>query len=123
MAAIFRGELTCYILDSENYVIGQIAEMVDDTEGLRLVGSSTTPLEALPLFQGAGAPDLVFVGMYMNGMHGLDFAQAVKTLTRIVFTTALPWKVKETFQDDPFEYLPKPFGDVAFLKCIQRVSS
>lgn len=121
MAVIPNRTLTCYILDDEEHMIKYLSELIDETDGLNLAGTSTRPLEALPFFANPEAPDIVFLGMYMNGMYGTDFALAVKNNTQVVFTTSMPWRVQKIFPVEPFEYLPKPIDNEAFNKCIQRI--
>ncbi|GAB2683604.1 hypothetical protein GCM10027037_00660 [Mucilaginibacter koreensis] len=113
--------LRCFILEDEKHQVDHLAGFIDQTIGLTFAGSSANALTALSDVTGPGGPDLVFLSTYVHGMNGIDFAQAVKGHTKIIFISSMPWRIQEIFPDEAFEYLPKPISYEAFLKCIGRI--
>jgi two-component system LytT family response regulator len=113
--------LTCYIIDDERHSIDIIKRYIEQTPGLELSGTSINPLEALEFFSESPAPELTFLDVDMPQLNGLDFAELVNPVTKIIFTTAFRDYAPEAFEKNAIDYLIKPINYPRFLKAVTKV--
>lgn len=115
-------QLGCYIIDDEQHSIDVISRYIKDTPGLVLIGTSTSPLEALNiLYELDEPPNVVFLDVDMAELSGISFASIVKNLFLIVFITGSNNFAAEAFEHDVVDYLLKPVSYQKFLKSIDRI--
>lgn len=112
---------TCYIVDDEMHAVEMLTTYITQTEGLELMGYSTSPLIALNAVTGNKPPDITFLDVEMPELSGLAFTELAKSHTRIVLTTAYQEFAVEAFEKEVFDYLLKPISYARFRKCIQRI--
>lgn len=113
--------INCIIVDDEQHAIDILVHYVNQTPLLRLVSSTTNPLEALQTIV-TQKVDLVFLDIQMPELSGIDFIKAVNGKVRVVLTTAYSEFALEGFDLDVVDYLLKPIRLPRFLSAVQKVA-
>lgn len=111
--------ISCLIVDDEQGALDILTTFVAKTPFLRLVASTTDPLEALAVLQREPV-DLVFLDIHMPQLSGLDFIKLVRGTTKVIFTTAYSEFAVEGFELEALDYLLKPIAFDRFLKAAQK---
>jgi DNA-binding LytR/AlgR family response regulator len=111
--------ITVYILDDEAHAVHILTEYVRLTPGLKLLGSSTDPLEALEAIK-AKRPLLTFLDINMPDVSGLDMTRLISGITGIVFTTSFREFGPEAFDHNVTDYLLKPISYERFFAGIEK---
>ncbi len=112
--------ISCFIVDDEYHAIEALADIIANTPGLELTGSTDNPLKALELINPTQAPDLTFVDIDMPQLSGIELAGLINMYTTVIFTTAYPDFSLDAYEKQGFDYLLKPIAYERFLKCIAR---
>jgi DNA-binding LytR/AlgR family response regulator len=112
--------INCLIVDDEQHAIDIIEHYVKQTPFLKLVGSTTNPIEALQLVESLDA-DLVFLDIQMPELSGLDFIKAINGKAKVILTTAYSEFALEGYELDVVDYLLKPVRLPRFLAAVQKV--
>lgn len=115
--------LNCYIIDDEYHSIEVLDKYVNQTPGLKLVGSSTNPLLALEEMCHVPTPDIILLDVDMPQLNGLDVADLIGSASNIIFTTSYREYAPEAFEKDAVDYLLKPIHYTRFLKAVTKVRS
>jgi len=113
--------INCIIVDDEQHAIDILTHYVNQTPQLHLAGSTTNPLEALPMIA-AQKVDLVFLDIQMPELSGIDFIKAVNGKVKVILTTAYSEFALEGFDLDVVDYLLKPIRLPRFLSAVQKAA-
>lgn len=125
-----NAQLGAYLIDDEMPAISRLQRLLAEFDGWRLVGSSTSPEQALQ--DCAESPvDVVFLDVEMPGLNGVELARRLSTLKPapvVVFVTAFEQYAVDAFELSAVDYLVKPVRkerlaqalDRARLACRQR---
>jgi DNA-binding LytR/AlgR family response regulator len=113
--------ITCAIIDDESLAIKLLADYVQKTPTLELVGKFNKPTQALPLLQREEI-DLLFLDIEMPELTGLEFIKLLKNKPFIILTTAYSQYAIDGFDLDVSDYLLKPITFERFLKAVNKVS-
>ncbi len=111
--------IQCLIIDDEQPAINIIAAYVEKVPYLKLVATTTDPLEGLSLINDNDI-DLIFLDIQMPGLTGLEFVKAINGKCKIIFTTAYSQYALDGFDLDIIDYLLKPVPFSRFLKAAQK---
>ena len=65
-------------------------------------------------------PELVFLDIRMNGMDGLEVAQALPKGCCLIFTTAYAQYALDGFDLDAVDFLHKPFAYERFVRAVDK---
>jgi len=68
-------------------------------------------------------PDLAFLDIQMPGLSGLEVAQGIEGLTRVVFVTAFDEYAVEAFEQAALDYLLKPVKAERLARSLARIKS
>ena len=68
-------------------------------------------------------PELAFLDIQMPGLSGLEVAQGIEGLTRVVFVTAYDAYAVEAFEHAALDYLLKPLKTERLARTIERVKA
>lgn len=115
--------ISCYIVDDELHAIQVLANYIELTPGLQLMGTSENPLEALQIFREKGYADITFIDIDMPQLSGMDLSELLHEKTSIVFATAYDKYALQAFEKNAFDYILKPISYERFLKCINKLNS
>ena len=111
--------ISCLIVDDEQSAVDILRVFVEKTPFLTLVGSTTSPIEALGILQRQPV-DLLFLDIHMPQLSGLDMITMVRGQTRVIFTTAYSEFAVTGFELEALDYLLKPIAFERFLKAAHK---
>ena len=114
--------LRCIAVDDEPAATRLLAAYIQKVPALTLVGTTTSPLEALQWVQ-EGRVDLVFLDIQMPELTGLQFLKVCGRQCRVVLTTAYPEYALEGYEHDVVDYLLKPVAFDRFLRAVQKAQA
>jgi DNA-binding LytR/AlgR family response regulator len=115
-------KLSCFILDDEDHAIEVLADYIEMTPDLKLIGSDNNPVLALSkIMKGEVKPDLLFLDIDMPNLSGIQFAQLVKGKTEVVFSTAFKEYAYQAFDINAIDFLLKPITYDRFLQMLDKV--
>lgn len=99
--------IAAYLLDDERPAIERLSRILEATSRVRIVGTSTDPIEALAELQRL-RPDVLFLDIRMPGLSGFEVLAELPQQPLVVFTTAYGEHALEAFKADSIDYLVKP---------------
>ena len=108
-------KIKCLAIDDEPYALIQIADYIQKTPFLELIGKCNNAFEAME-FMASNDIDLAFVDINMPEMNGLEFAKTLPAKTKIIFTTAYRQYAIDSFKVNAIDYLLKPIPYEEFLR-------
>lgn len=111
--------ITCFIVDDEQHAIDILTHYVNQTPHLKLIGSSTNPIEALQIVT-TQKVDLIFLDIQMPELTGIDFIKAIHGNSQVILTTAYSEFAIESYELDVVDYLLKPIRFPRFLNAVQK---
>ena len=112
--------IRCIVADDEPLAKMLLEKYIERTEGLDLVASFTSAIEANRAIA-AGSADVAFLDIQMPGLTGLDLArEAEKAVVRVVFTTAYRDYALDGFRVNALDYLLKPISYDEFRVAADR---
>ena len=111
--------IPCIIVDDEQHAIDILSHYVAQTPQLKLVGTTTNPMEGLQLIAGQKV-ELVFLDIHMPELSGMDFIKAINGKARVILTTAYSEFALESYELDVVDYLLKPIRLPRFLAAVQK---
>lgn len=112
-------KLNCIIVDDEPVARKGLAEYVQDTGFLELVGRCENAMKAATILNEQSV-DLIFLDIQMPKMSGIDFLKSLRQPPMVIFTTAYPEFALESYELDVIDYLVKPITFDRFLKASQK---
>ncbi|MFM1652891.1 response regulator [Brevibacillus sp. B_LB10_24] len=111
------------LIDDERLSLQFMEKMLQDVEGLQLMGKYQDPRQALddlPRFK----PDVVFLDVEMPEMDGIEAAEEILRRspdTDIVFVTAYEEYAVKAFELNALDYVLKPVQRERMLKTLMRI--
>jgi DNA-binding LytR/AlgR family response regulator len=87
---------------------------------LEICGEAINGREALRLVE-ALSPHIAFLDIKMPGLSGLDVAEKIAGVCRIVFITAFDQYAVEAFEREAVDYLVKPVAKERLLQTVSRL--
>ncbi|WP_432328134.1 LytR/AlgR family response regulator transcription factor [Mucilaginibacter sp. P25] len=111
------------IIDDEPPAITLLSAYIQRTKFLELHSTFTDPIDALPIYNSADAPQVTFLDIEMPGMNGLDFARLITLKTQIIITSSFRDYGPEAFELSAVDYLVKPFSYERFLDAIKKLQT
>lgn len=114
--------LNCFVIDDEKSAVDLLTNYIEKTPFLKLVGSSTNPVEAIQPLKKESL-DLVFLDIQMPNITGIEMMNIFQGKFNIVLTSAYGDYALEGFENNALDYLLKPFSFERFLKSAQKALS
>lgn len=113
--------LRAVIVDDEPLTRERVRSLVQETEGLELVGEGRHGLEGLDLIT-ALEPDVVFIDIEMPELDGFGVIAAldVEKTPAVVFITAYEHYALQAFDVGAADYLLKPVTRTRFVAAVER---
>lgn len=115
--------LNCVIIDDEQPAINILTAFVNELDDLKLIWTSTNPLENIDRFQKEKV-DLVFLDINMPKISGFDLINLIKkagNAPKFILTTAYSEYAVKGFEYEAIDYLLKPIAFERFLSAVQKV--
>lgn len=109
------------IADDEPHLARALqAELQRQWPELEIVHVARQGLEAAERIA-ALQPDLAFLDIQMPGLTGLEVAQGIEGVTRVVFVTAYDAYAVQAFEQEALDYVLKPIKPERLAATVQRV--
>lgn len=113
--------INCLVIDDEQAAIKILSSYILKVPYFKLVGSTTNPIEGLKMVA-ENEIDLIFLDIQMPNLTGLEFAEAIGSACKIIFTTAYSEYAMKGFDLHAIDYLLKPVSFPRFLNAAQKAS-
>jgi len=111
--------IRCLVVDDEPLALHIVEDYISKVPFLKLVKSTTNPIEALTWVQEGGV-DLVFLDVQMPELTGIQFLKIANGKAKVILTTAYPEYALEGYELDVVDYLLKPIAFDRFFKSVQK---
>ncbi len=112
--------LNCLIIDDEELARKLIALYVEKVEGLTLVATAKSAIEALSLFE-KDRIDLVFLDIQMPELSGVELAKLLPEHIQVIFTSGYSEDIIKGLHLTSVDYLLKPITFDRFYETVQKV--
>ncbi len=106
--------------DEEQLRIHLKSKLADLWPELIICGEAENGLEALELIETC-RPAIAFLDIKMPGLSGIEVAQKISAICRVVFITAFDQYAIEAFENEAVDYILKPVTEKRLLKTIKRL--
>lgn len=114
--------INCAIVDDDIEAVEALKKHVDQIPYLQLIGGFTSAVDAMKAVR-TNTIDLLFLGIRMQQLSGLELAKILPKKTRIVFVTAFTEYAIDGYKSGGFDYLLKPVSFQNFEACVERVKN
>jgi len=114
--------IKCLIVDDEPLALHVLEDYISKIPFLKLVKSTTNPIEALSLVQDKEA-ELVFLDVQMPELTGIQFLKIANGKAKVILTTAYSQYALEGYELDVIDYLLKPIAFDRFYKAVQKAQA
>jgi two-component system LytT family response regulator len=111
--------LRALVVDDEELARHLIREYLQGHADIEIVGECENGLDAVRQI-GALAPDLVFLGIQMPRLTGLEVLELTGRRAGVIFTTAYDEHAIKAFELHAVDYLLKPFSKARFDDALAR---
>ena len=111
-----------FLVDDEALALGHLAELLEQTGRVEIVGRATRAAEALTS-PAARAADVLFVDIQMPGMSGLELVERLPAGPAVVFTTGYERYAVQAFEVSAVDYLMKPIRRERLERALDRVEA
>ena len=112
---------TALIADDEPHLARALAQALQRLwPALQIVHTARHGLEAAERIA-ALQPDLAFLDIQMPGLTGLEVAQGIEGVTRLIFVTAHDEYAVQAFEQEAIDYVLKPVSDERLQRTVQRI--
>ncbi len=111
-------KLNCIIIDDEPLARKGIENYIHQVDGLNLVQSFSSPLEAESSL--THQVDLMFLDLRMPKISGISFLRSLPNPPVTIITTAFPNYALESYELNVMDYLVKPIPFERFLKAVNK---
>jgi DNA-binding LytR/AlgR family response regulator len=109
----------CLIVDDEPMARDIIRRYIDQIASLHVAGEFGNAIDAT-LFLQKNTVDMIFLDIRMPQLSGTDFVRSLRTIPKIIFTTAHKEYAHEGFELDVIDYLLKPIRFDRFLRAVNK---
>jgi two-component system LytT family response regulator len=114
--------VTCIIVDDEPLARDVVKRYIQIIPALKLIGEFGNAIEATMFLQEQSV-DMIFLDIKMPQLSGIEFVRSLRSMPRIIFTTAHKDYAHEGFELDVTDYLLKPIRFDRFLRAVNKALS
>lgn len=111
--------MNCIIIDDEPLAREAIEMLIDQTDGLDLISSFSSPGAAIKLIE-SHTIELIFLDIQMLGVNGIEFARTLPKDIFVIFTTAYSEFAIDSYEVDAIDYLVKPVELERFQRAVEK---
>ncbi len=108
------------IVDDEPLARQMIREYLGDFPDIKIVAECRNGRQAVRMINEEN-PDLVFLDIRMPGMDGFEVLEHLRSIPRVIFSTAYNDFALRAFEVNAVDYLLKPYDRNRFGKAVRRV--
>ncbi len=115
--------MNCIIIDDDKLSTKIIAEFVQKTDGLNLIGTYTSAVDGINYLNGKNSEpiDLLFLDIEMPEMTGIDLLKTLNVLPQVIIYSSQEKYALESYEYNVADYLLKPVTYPRFLKAVNKV--
>ncbi len=115
--------MNCIIIDDDKLSTKIIAEFVEKTEELNLIGTYESAVRGINYLNGKNSEqiDLLFLDIEMPEMNGIDLLKSLNVFPQVIIYSSQEKYALESYEYNVSDYLLKPVTFPRFLKAINKV--
>lgn len=113
-------KLRAYLVDDEPLALERLRRLLERTERVKVIGSTTEPEEAVVALT-ADPPDVCFVDIQMPRLNGFEVLARLPSQPMIIFTTAYDEYALKAFGVNTIDYLLKPVEPESLERALDKV--
>jgi two-component system, LytTR family, response regulator AlgR len=114
--------LNVYLVDDEGPAIKRLKRLLDEVDGCRVIGSSSSGASALSDCARL-QPEVIFLDVEMPGLDGVEVARRLGRMKQppaLIFVTAFERYAVDAFDLAAVDYLVKPVRRERLLQALER---
>ena len=115
-------KLRAYLVDDEPLALERLRRLLQKTERVDVIGSTTVPEEAVAALT-ADPPDVCFLDIQMPRLNGFDVLGKLPRQPIVIFTTAYDQYALQAFGVNSVDYLLKPLEPEAVERAIKKIET
>ena len=115
-------KLRAYLVDDEPLALARLRRLLERSEHVEVVGSTTAPEEAVAALT-AEPPDVCFLDIQMPRLSGFDVLAKLPQQPIVIFTTAYDQYALKAFAVNSVDYLLKPVDPASLERAFKKVES
>jgi two-component system, LytTR family, response regulator len=112
-------QVKCIIVDDEPMARDVIKRYIQNVPTLKLLAEFGNAIDATIYLQEQPV-DIIFLDIKMPQLSGTEFVRSLRTIPKIIFTTAHKEYAHEGFELDVTDYLLKPIRFDRFLRAVNK---
>jgi DNA-binding LytR/AlgR family response regulator len=115
--------MNCIIIDDDKFSTKVIAEFIERTDDLNLIGTYENAVDGINYLNSKNAEniDLLFLDIEMPEMSGIDLLKTLNRLPQVIIYSSQEKYAVESYEYNVTDYLLKPVNYSRFLKAINKV--
>jgi two-component system LytT family response regulator len=113
-------QINCIAIDDEPLALSKLEGFITRVPDLKLKKIFDNPVEAIGWLK-ENSIDLIFLDIQMEQLTGIEFLEAIGSISRVIFTTAYDQYAIKGFELNVTDYLLKPFSFQRFLQAVNKV--
>ncbi|RQO30755.1 DNA-binding response regulator [Taibaiella sp. KBW10] len=114
--------LKCLLIDDEPLARSILKEMLQEIEGIEVVGECSNGFEGVKSIQ-ALQPDIVFLDVQMPKINGFEMLELLDEKPNVIFITAFDEYAVQAFEVNAIDYLLKPIEQSRLVKAITKLKN
>ena len=115
-------KLRAYLVDDEPLALARLCRLLERSECVEVVGSTTAPEEAVAALT-ADPPDVCFLDIQMPRLNGFDVLAKLPRQPMVIFTTAYDQYALKAFSVNSVDYLLKPVDADSLKRALKKVEA
>ncbi len=112
--------LRVFLVDDEQLALRRLTRLLEKTERVTVVGSSSDPLEAICRIE-ATPYDVLFTDIEMPELSGFQMLARIEPQPLVVFTTAYSNYALQAFEVNSIDYLLKPINEKQLERALSKL--
>jgi two-component system LytT family response regulator len=113
-------KLRAYLVDDEPLALERLRRLLEHTDRVQVVGSTTEPEEAVTALS-ADPPDVCFLDIQMPRLNGFEVLARLSRQPIVIFTTAYDQYALQAFAVNSVDYLLKPVEPESLERALNKV--
>ena len=113
-------EIRAFLVDDEPLALRRLARLLERTERVTVVGSSSDPLSALAQIEAARC-DVLFADIEMTELSGFQMLGKLNPQPLVIFTTAYSQYALQAFEVTSIDYLLKPVNEKQLDRALAKL--
>ncbi|WP_068472426.1 LytR/AlgR family response regulator transcription factor [Saccharicrinis aurantiacus] len=114
--------MNCIIIDDDKFSTKVIAEFIEKSGDLNLVGTYDNAVDGINYLNGKNSDgiDLLFLDIEMPDMTGIDLLKTLNVLPQVIIYSSKEKYALESYEYNVTDYLLKPVNYPRFIKAVSK---